>query len=56
MFSDDVVKVPIQQGVVSKQPTSLKDLQAVQDAFEEWHRESGRALCQISRIMAASVG
>ena len=56
MFSDDVVKVLIQQGVVSKQPTSLKDLQAVQDAFEEWHRESGRALCQISRIMAASVG
>ncbi len=56
MFSDDVVKVLIEQGIVSKQPTSQKDLQAVQEAFEQWRAESGRPLCQISRIMAASVG
>lgn len=55
MFSTDVVKVLIQQGIVSKQPTTLKDLQAVQDAFEQWRTQSGRPLCQISRIMAASV-
>lgn len=56
MFSKDVVRVLIDQRIVSKDPTSKRDLQAVQDAFNRWREESGRPLCQISRIMAASVG
>jgi 3-methyladenine DNA glycosylase Tag len=55
MFSKDVVKVLVSQGVVAKEPTSQKDLQAVQQAFNHWHEETGRPFCQISRVMAASV-
>lgn len=56
ILSKDVVSVLISQGVVTKEPTSLKELQATQDAFNHWHQQSGRSLCQISRILAMSVG
>ena len=55
MFSSDVVKALVAQGVVEKEPTSKKALQQVQDAFNLWHEESGRELCQISRVLACSV-
>jgi 3-methyladenine DNA glycosylase Tag len=55
VFSKDVVKVLVEQGVVTKQPTSQRDLKLVQEAFNTWQQEAGRPLCQISRIMAASV-
>jgi 3-methyladenine DNA glycosylase Tag len=55
IFSKDVVKVLVDQGVVSKEPTSQKDLQSVQHQFNRWREETGRPLCQLSRIMAASV-
>lgn len=55
MLSKDVVKVLVSQGLVAKEPTSQKDLRSVQQLFNHWHEESGRPLCQISRIMAASV-
>lgn len=54
--SHDVVKTLIEQGVVSKAPTSQRDLKATQEAFNNWQEESGRPLCQISRILAASQG
>ena len=56
MFSKDVVRVLIDQGIVDKEPTSRKARAAVQDAFNGWHEETGLAYCQRSRIMAASVG
>lgn len=55
ILSRDVVQALIHQGVVEKAPTSKKALQAVQDAFNSWQDESGRAHCQISRVLACSV-
>ena len=55
MFSSDVVKALVAQGVVDKEPTSKKALQQAQDAFNAWREESGRELCQISRVLACSV-
>jgi 3-methyladenine DNA glycosylase Tag len=55
LFSPDVVKALIAQGVVDKPPTGRKAMLAVQDAFRAWHAESGREYCQISRVLSASV-
>jgi len=55
MLSNDVVKALIELGVVDKNPTSKKALAAVQEAFNQWHEESGRPYCQISRVLACSV-
>ena len=55
IFSPDVVKALIGQGIVDKAPTSKKALRAVQDALLTWREESGRDLCQISRVLSASV-
>jgi 3-methyladenine DNA glycosylase Tag len=55
IFSPDVVKALIAQGVVEKAPTSKKALLAVQEAFLGWQEESGRDLCQISRILSATI-
>ena len=55
IFSPDVVKALIGQGVVEKAPTSKKALLAVQEAFLVWQEESGRDLCQISRILSATI-
>jgi 3-methyladenine DNA glycosylase Tag len=56
ILTDDVVNVLIGQGVVTKTPTSKKDLAAAQTAFNRWHEESGRPLAHISRIVAMSLG
>ena len=55
ILSNDVVKALIGQGVVDKEPTSQKALQAVQMAFNSWQAQSSRPLCQLSRILACSV-
>ncbi|MDJ0926783.1 MAG: DNA-3-methyladenine glycosylase I [Gammaproteobacteria bacterium] len=51
----DVVGALIRQGVVDKNPTSQRDLRAVQDAFNEWRAQSGKPLCQVSRTLACSI-
>lgn len=56
IFSDDVVKALIEDGVVSKMPSSQKDHLAVQEAINRWHEQSGRGLTQMSQILAFSVG
>ena len=56
VLSGDVTKALIGAGVVDKEPTSAKALAAVQAAFNAWHTESGRPYCQMSRILAMSVG
>ena len=55
MFFRDVVKALVEQGIVDKEPTSKRDLGAAQAAFNQWREESGRDLCQISRVLACSV-
>jgi 3-methyladenine DNA glycosylase Tag len=53
--SDDMVAALKAQGVVDKAPTSLKELAAVQDAFNQWQAQSGRPLCQLSVMLAHTV-
>lgn len=44
------------QGIIeAENPTSKRDLRAIQDAFNQWHQQSGRALCQISQLLAFTV-
>ena len=50
LLTDDVVAVLKAQGVVTKAPTSQKDLAAVQAVFNDWHAQSGLPYCQISPI------
>lgn len=48
----DVVAGLIAQNIVTKQPTSQRDLAAVQEAFNVWRAQSGRPLCQLSVLLA----
>lgn len=56
IFSQDVTRALIREGIVTKAPTSARDLAAVQAAINRWRAESGRGLTQISQILALSVG
>jgi 3-methyladenine DNA glycosylase Tag len=53
--SDDVVAALNAQKIVDKAPTSLRDLAIVQGAFNQWHAESGRPMCQLSMMLAYTV-
>jgi len=55
MFSPDVVRALVEQGVVDKEPTSKAALQQTQEAFNHWREESGRSYNEISRVLAFSV-
>ena len=50
-----VVKALIKWGVLQREPKGKKARQEVQMAFNQWVRESGKPLCQISMILAQSV-
>ena len=52
VLSDDVVAALVAQNIVSKHPTSLRDLAAVQAAFNAWQRQSGRPFSQLSMLLA----
>ncbi len=56
LLGGDVAVALVREGVVAKAPSSKRDLQAVQAAFNRWREESGRPLSHISRILACSVG
>ncbi|MBM7060704.1 DNA-3-methyladenine glycosylase I [Pseudomonas sp. UL073] len=53
--TDDMVAALKAQEIIDKAPTSLKDLALVQAAFNQWHQESGRPLCQLSVMLAHTV-
>ncbi|MBC9250221.1 3-methyladenine DNA glycosylase [Pseudomonas alcaligenes] len=53
--TDDMVAALKAQEIVDKAPTSQKELAAVQAAFNQWHAESGRPLCQLSVMLAHTV-
>lgn len=53
--TDDMVAALKAQDIIDKAPTSQKDLAQVQAAFNQWHVESGRPLCQISVMLAHTV-
>ena len=52
----DVAAALIDAGAVEKPPSSRKDFQAVQNAFNAWSQETGRDLNALSRILALSTG
>lgn len=56
ILSRDVSARLIAEGVVTKNPTSQKDMRAVQDAFSIWAKQSGRSFRDISRTLALSIG
>ena len=56
ILSPDVVTALIGAGVVDKEPTSKRDLLAMQEAFNTWREQSGRSAREISRLLALSVG
>ncbi|MFZ5958299.1 DNA-3-methyladenine glycosylase I [Pseudomonas knackmussii] len=53
--TDDMVAALKAQEIIDKAPTSQKDLAAVQAAFNVWHEQSGRPLCQLSVMLAHTV-
>lgn len=56
LLTDDVVRALVTAGVVPKKPTTGDDRAKVQAAFNSWATETGQPLCQLSRILAFSVG
>ena len=56
ILSRDVTARLIAEGIVDKTPTSQKDMQAVQNAFNIWQQQSSRPLTEISRVLAMSIG
>lgn len=52
LLTNDVVAVMKLEGVIEKHPTSQRDIQAVHAAFMQWHQQSNRDLCEISRIVS----
>lgn len=56
VLTDDVVRVLVNEGIVSKKPTSQKDLKACQAFFNTLREESGRPLSHISMTLAMSIG
>lgn len=56
LLTGDVINALIEAGVIAKQPTTRDARAATAAAFNRWAAESGRPLCQISRILALSVG
>ena len=55
VLSDDVVAASVAQDIVTKRPTSQRDLALVQEAFNAWQAQSGRPLCQLSMLLALTV-
>lgn len=56
VLTPDVEKALIREGVIEKPAKTAKALQLVQQAFNQWHEGTGRPYCEISRILAYSVG
>lgn len=53
--SNHVVAALVAQDVIDRQPTSQRDLATVQQAFNQWHAQSGRPMCQLSMMLAYTV-
>ncbi|MGB2287664.1 MAG: DNA-3-methyladenine glycosylase I [Porticoccaceae bacterium] len=56
LLTKDVCDALINQGFIKKiSPSSQRDLKVVEQVFNRLRDESGRPLCQISRILASTV-
>lgn len=56
MLTGDTVALLVANDVVSKKPTSQRDMLAAQAAFLTWQQQAGRSLGEVSRIGSLSVG
>jgi len=56
VLAGDVVRALINAGVVTKKPTSMRDLNATQDFFNLMHEQSGLNYSAISMVLAMSIG
>ncbi len=57
ILTGDVILGLKRAGVdIQDNPTSQKDLKAVQSAFNEWHQQAGLPYAYLSRILACSIG
>lgn len=56
LLTGDVVRALVDYGVIGDKPSSKRDRAVVEEAFNRWAEESGRPLCQISKILALAVG
>ncbi|HEX3918775.1 MAG TPA: DNA-3-methyladenine glycosylase I [Caulobacteraceae bacterium] len=52
----DVAAALVEAGVLEKPPSSRKDFEAVQAAFNAWSAATGRDLTSLSRMLALSTG
>ena len=56
ILSKDVVAALVNAHVIDNhKATSAKDQKAIQDAFNQWHEESGRTYTAMSRVLAMSI-
>lgn len=57
VLTRDVVATLIGAGLdIKAEPSSKREMQLIQDAFNQWQQESGRPFTQISQIASYSVG
>ena len=52
LLTTDVVSVVKNEIKINKSPTAKSELLKIQDLFKNWKSESGRAFCEISRIVS----
>lgn len=55
LLTSDVVARLVAAGVVDQPPTSQRDKQRVQDAFNALQQASGRPLCQLSAMLSLTI-
>ncbi|WP_136067612.1 DNA-3-methyladenine glycosylase I [Modicisalibacter radicis] len=55
LLTSDVVARLMAAGIVDQPPTSQRDMQVVQGAFNELQQSSGRSLCQLSAMLSLSI-
>lgn len=55
LLSDDVIAVLTEQGLISGNPMTKKNLASIQRQFNEWHIESDLPYSHISRIVSMTV-
>lgn len=55
LLTSDVVARLMAAGIIDRTPTNQRDMQAVQDAFNELKQNSGRPLCHISAMLSLSI-
>ena len=56
LLTGDVVRALIDAAVVDRKPRYKDERIAVQEAFNRWAAQTGRPLCQLSKILALSAG